>query len=261
MFERGLPPYRTYARPAKNLRAAGAGDTFVSALAAALAASGATTAAAEIASAAAAVVVAKDGTSTCTAAELREQLSADVKVVSDLPRFGRRMELYRAQGKRVVFTNGCFDILHRGHVTYLNRAKALGDLLVVAVNSDDSVRRLKGDSRPINALDDRMRVIEALSCVDHVIAFDEDTPVELVRTLRPDIYAKGGDYTRESLPETPIVEELGGVVRILPFLEERSTTGVIEKIREGESTPQRGHRSEHDRTRLGARGKRSVRKA
>jgi D-beta-D-heptose 7-phosphate kinase/D-beta-D-heptose 1-phosphate adenosyltransferase len=226
-----------------------------------LAAGGATTAAAEIASAAAAVVVAKEGTSTCSAAELREQMAADVKVVGDAARFARRMELYRAQGRRVVFTNGCFDILHRGHITYLNRAKALGDLLVVGVNSDASVRRLKGESRPINALDDRMRVIEALSCVDHVIAFDEDTPVELVRALRPDIYAKGGDYTRETLPETPVVEALGGVVRILPFLEERSTTGVIEKIRELEAAPARGHRSKHERSRMGARTTHPVHKA
>jgi D-beta-D-heptose 7-phosphate kinase/D-beta-D-heptose 1-phosphate adenosyltransferase len=257
-----MPPYRTYARPAKNLRAAGAGDTFVGALAAALAAGAATTVAAEIASAAAAVVVAKDGTATCSAAELREQMASDVKVVGDLGRFARRVALYRAQGKRVVFTNGCFDILHRGHITYLNRAKALGDLLVVGVNSDDSVRRLKGASRPINTLDDRVRVIEALSCVDHVIAFEEDTPIELVRALRPDIYAKGGDYTRESLPETPIVESLGGVVHILPFLEERSTTGVIEKILELDSPPaQRRHRSEHDRSRVATRQKRPVRKA
>jgi D-beta-D-heptose 7-phosphate kinase/D-beta-D-heptose 1-phosphate adenosyltransferase len=262
MFERGEPPYRTYARPARNSRAAGAGDTFVSALTAALAAGAPTTTAAEVASAAAAVVVAKEGTSICTAMELREQLASEDKSVGDIGRFAQRMQFYRAQGKRVVFTNGCFDILHRGHITYLNRAKALGDLLVVGVNSDDSVRRLKGESRPINALDDRVQVLEALSCIDHVVAFDEDTPVDLIRRIRPDVYVKGGDYSRETLPETPVVEGLGGVVHILPYLEERSTTSVIERIRriEGETlTSPRGHESEHGRTKLGSRASRPLR--
>jgi len=232
MFERGSPPYRTYARPMRNSRAAGAGDTFVSALTATLAAGASTTVAAEVASAAAAVVVGKDGTAVCSAVELREQLASEDKIVADVGRFAERMRFYRAQGRRVVFTNGCFDILHRGHITYLNRAKALGDLLVVGVNSDASVQRLKGASRPINTLEDRIQVLEALSCIDHVVAFEEDTPVELIRRIQPDVYAKGGDYTRDTLPETTVVEALGAVVHILPYLEERSTTGVIERIKE-----------------------------
>lgn len=257
MFEAGAPPYRTYARPQKNSRAAGAGDTFVSALAASLGAGGSTTSAAEVASAAAAVVVAKDGTSVCSALELREQLSAEHKSVGDVARFAQRMRLFHEQGKRVVFTNGCFDILHRGHITYLNRAKALGDLLVVGVNSDSSVRRIKGESRPINPLEDRMEVLEALSCIDHVVAFDDDTPLELIRAIEPDVYAKGGDYTREALPETPVVEALGGVVQILPYLEERSTTNVIERIRE---LPREGRSrgSNHERS-VGKRPARSLR--
>jgi D-beta-D-heptose 7-phosphate kinase / D-beta-D-heptose 1-phosphate adenosyltransferase len=129
-----------------------------------------------------------------------------------------------------VFTNGCFDILHRGHVTYLSRAKALGDVLVVAVNTDASVRRLKGASRPINPLEDRLEVLAALSCVDHVVAFDADSPVELLRAARPDVYVKGGDYTRATLPEAPLVESLGGAVTILEYLEDRSTTGIIQRI-------------------------------
>jgi D-beta-D-heptose 7-phosphate kinase/D-beta-D-heptose 1-phosphate adenosyltransferase len=264
MFERGEPPYRTYARPARNSRAAGAGDTFVSALAAALAAGAATTTAAEVASAAAAVVVAKDGTSICSAMELREQLASGDKSVGDVARFAQRMQFYRAQGKRVVFTNGCFDILHRGHITYLNRAMALGDLLVVGVNSDGSVRRLKGESRPINGLDDRVQVLEALSCIDHVVAFDEDTPVELIRRIQPDVYVKGGDYTRETLPETPVVEALGGVVHILPYLEERSTTGVIERIRLLQDEPRATRRADgsgNGRSKLGKRASRPLRQA
>jgi D-beta-D-heptose 7-phosphate kinase/D-beta-D-heptose 1-phosphate adenosyltransferase len=264
MFERGVPPYRTYARPMRNSRATGAGDTFVSALSAALAAGASTTAAAEVASAAAAVVVGKDGTAVCSALELREQLALEDKVVSDTARFAQRMRFLRAQGKRVVFTNGCFDILHRGHITYLNRAKALGDVLVVGVNSDASVRRLKGESRPVNPLDDRIQVLEALSCIDHVVAFDDDTPIELLRAVQPDVYAKGGDYTRDTLPETPVVEALGGVVHILPYLEERSTTGVIERIKDLHEEPKasrRAHGGEHGRPALGKRPSRPLRQA
>jgi D-beta-D-heptose 7-phosphate kinase/D-beta-D-heptose 1-phosphate adenosyltransferase len=230
VFERDRPPYRTYARPNPHSRAAGAGDTFVSALALALAAGADTPAAAELAAAAAAAVVAKDGTALCSAAELRAHLSAGDKP-SDLAGLAARLDLLRRQGRRIVLTNGCFDILHRGHVTYLSRAKALGDVLVVGVNSDESIRRLKGPDRPINTLEDRVGVLAALSCVDHVVAFHEDTPHELVRAVRPHVFVKGGDYTRDRLPEAALVEELGGVVHILPFVADRSTTGVIERIR------------------------------
>ncbi|MFL5778929.1 MAG: adenylyltransferase/cytidyltransferase family protein, partial [Chloroflexota bacterium] len=121
--------------------------------------------------------------------------------------------------------------LHRGHVTYLNRAKALGDVLVVGVNSDASVKRVKGDLRPINPLDDRLGVLEALSCVDMAVPFEADTPVELIRAIRPDVYTKGGDYSRDRLPEAELVEALGGVVQILPFVEDRSTSSVIDRVR------------------------------
>ena len=152
----------------------------------------------------------------------------------DVSALARRAEAYRAQGRRIVFTNGCFDILHRGHVTYLDRAKGLGDVLIVAVNSDTSVRRLKGPTRPINSLDDRLMVLEALSCVDSVVAFDSDTPEDLIEAVRPDVFAKGGDYTRESLPEADLVERLGGAVQILPLVDDRSTTGIIRRARTAE---------------------------
>ncbi len=229
VFERGRAPHRTYAQPARAC-VAGAGDTFTSALALALAAGAPTSAAAELASAAAAVVVGKERTAACSAQELREYVSAAGKYVGDVRRLATRLDFYREQGRKIVFTNGCFDILHRGHITYLNRAKTLGDVLVVGVNSDESIRRIKGPSRPINTLEDRIGVLAALSCIDHLIAFDEDTPCNLVRALRPHVFVKGGDYTRERLPEAPIVEALGGVVQILPFLEERSTTNIIERI-------------------------------
>jgi D-beta-D-heptose 7-phosphate kinase / D-beta-D-heptose 1-phosphate adenosyltransferase len=229
-LERGRPAYRTYARPTTHARAAGAGDTFVAALALALAAGAETPAAAELASAAAAVVVGKDGTAACTNAELRAQIAGDAKI-SDLVTVTAQLERHRREGRRIVLTNGCFDLLHRGHVTYLSAAKAEGDVLVVAVNSDAGVRRLKGEGRPVNALEDRVQVLGALSSVDYVVPFAEDTPIAVVRAVRPDVFVKGGDYTRDMLPEAPLVEALGGRVRILSYVEARSTTGLIEQIR------------------------------
>ncbi len=231
ILERGRPPYRTYARPTHHSRAAGAGDTFAAALALGLAAGAETPAAADLASAAAAVVVGRDGTAACSSRELRERIAAGDKPVDDPSDLAARLSEHRRQGRRIVFTNGCFDILHRGHISYLSLAKSLGDVLVVGVNSDDGIRRLKGPSRPINALEDRMGVLAALSCVDLIVPFDEDTPCELIRVVRPDVFVKGGDYTRDRLPEAAIVEELGGAVQILPYLADRSTTDMIERIR------------------------------
>ena len=231
IFERDRPTYRTYAQADRHSRVSGAGDTFAAALALALAAGAETPAAADLASAAAAVVVGKDGTATCGAIELRHRVSPVGKTLAGVAELTERVAALRQLGRRVVFTNGCFDILHRGHVSYLSRAKALGDVLIVGVNSDESIRCLKGPTRPINALEDRLQVLAALSCVDHVVPFGEDTPHELIRVVRPDIFVKGGDYTRATLPEAPLVEELGGTVEILPFLADRSTTDVIARIR------------------------------
>ncbi|HEX5478469.1 MAG TPA: D-glycero-beta-D-manno-heptose 1-phosphate adenylyltransferase [Dehalococcoidia bacterium] len=259
LFERDAPPYRTYARPTRQSRAAGAGDTFVAALACALAAGASGTEAAELASAAAAVVVGKEGTSACGAGELRAYLTAEGKQVGDLDAFRRRTDFYRAQGRRIVFTNGCFDILHRGHITYLNRAKALGDLLIVGINSDESVQRLKGDERPINSLEDRVQVLSALSCVDHIVPFAGDTPVDVIRAVRPHVFVKGGDYTRETLPEAQVVEELGGVVQILPYLDDRSTSRIIERIqRNGEDRDGADRRRDGSGVALAARAQRAV---
>ncbi|MFL5244219.1 MAG: D-glycero-beta-D-manno-heptose 1-phosphate adenylyltransferase [Gemmataceae bacterium] len=238
IFERGCPVYRTFAEASRHACVAGAGDTFVSALALALAAGAPTCTAAELASSAAAVVVGKDRTAICEARELREYVSAEGKSLSNLARLADRVDYYRQQGRRIVFTNGCYDILHRGHITFLNRAKALGDVLIVGVNSDDSIHRLKGPDRPINSLEDRVQVLAALSCVDYLISFDEDTPCNVIRVVRPDVFVKGGDYTRDRLVEAPLVEELGGVVQILPYLQERSTSGIIARIREKNAWPE-----------------------
>ncbi|HEY9789173.1 MAG TPA: D-glycero-beta-D-manno-heptose 1-phosphate adenylyltransferase [Candidatus Obscuribacterales bacterium] len=136
----------------------------------------------------------------------------------------------RTQGKRVVATNGCFDILHAGHVRYLERARELGDVLIVGINSDDSVRKLKGANRPINSEQDRAEVLSALRCVDFVSVFSEETAAEFLRACKPQIYAKGGDYTPETLPETPVIKECGGEVVILDLVPGKSTTSTISRI-------------------------------
>ena len=137
----------------------------------------------------------------------------------------------RTHGQRIVFTNGCFDILHVGHVRYLGAARALGDCLVVGLNSDASVRRLKGPARPVNEEADRAEVLDALRAVDYVTIFDEPTAAELIEIIRPDVYVKGGDYTIATLPEAKIVRDYGGRVEFIDLVPERSTTRVIEKLR------------------------------
>ena len=139
-------------------------------------------------------------------------------------------EKLRSAGKKIVFTNGVFDILHVGHLTYLEQAKSFGDILIVGINSDLSVKVNKGDKRPINSERDRVKMILGLKPVDYAIIFNEKTPVELLSKLKPTIHVKGGDYRKENLPETPIVEQNGGEVKILSFVDNKSTTGIIKKI-------------------------------
>jgi len=134
------------------------------------------------------------------------------------------------KNQKIVFTNGCFDILHAGHVLYLQEAKALGDILIVGLNSDNSVKRLKGDSRPINNEKDRAIVLSGLASVDYVIIFEEDTPYNLIAQIQPDVLVKGGDWAPESIIGYDIVMKKGGEVRSLVFVEGKSTTEIIEKI-------------------------------
>ncbi|MBC8125329.1 MAG: D-glycero-beta-D-manno-heptose 1-phosphate adenylyltransferase [Candidatus Kapabacteria bacterium] len=137
----------------------------------------------------------------------------------------------RAQGKRIVFTNGVFDILHAGHVTYLEQARAFGDVLVLGLNADESVRRLKGPDRPVNAEADRALVVAALRSVDHVMIFGDDTPLTIIEALLPDVLVKGGDYTRDTIVGADVVEANGGTVHTIPLLEGRSTSSVINRVR------------------------------
>lgn len=228
--ERDRPAVRTYSRRLQIRGTVGAGDTFAAALTLALAAGADTAPALELASAAAAAVVSRPETAVCTADDLAARLGATGKVVA-AHAIAVWQRAHDRADRRLVFTNGCYDILHAGHVSNLSRAKELGDLLVVGVNSDDSIRRLKGSGRPLTPLDERMRILAALSCVDAVVPFEGDSPVDLLEDLRPDVYVKGSDYTPENLPEWPLVTRLGGRVHLLDNVEDRSTTRLIHRIR------------------------------
>ena len=149
-----------------------------------------------------------------------KKIAALVRIVSGLKR----------RGKRIVFTNGCFDILHFGHVQYLQRAKQCGDILVVGLNSDASVRRLKGRGRPIIKEGDRSRVLAALTCVDYVVAFNEDTPYAVIQKIRPDILVKGADWNKKKIVGADVVTGYGGKVATISFIKGRSTTSIINKI-------------------------------
>lgn len=145
----------------------------------------------------------------------------------------------KAKGRRVVFTNGCFDILHAGHVRYLTEARSRGDLLVVGLNSDSSVRRLKGAARPVNGEQDRAEVLLGLKAVDYVTIFSEDTAAETIAALEPSVYAKGADYTRETLPEAKLVEGYGGEVAFIDLVPGRSTSGIIARAAAGKAAGER----------------------
>lgn len=149
----------------------------------------------------------------------------------DREKLGEIVEELKKQGKTIVFTNGCFDILHVGHLKYLNESKRQGDILIVGVNSDSSVKKLKGETRPINNQFDRAEILGGLKAVDFTTIFEEQTPIETLEVIKPNIHIKGGDYKKEDLPETEIVEKNGGEVRILSFVDGKSTTNIINKIK------------------------------
>ena len=142
----------------------------------------------------------------------------------------KQVDGWKLSGQKIVFTNGCFDILHRGHVEYLTEAKACGDKLVTALNSDTSVRGLKGEVRPIQSQEDRAVILDALESVDLVVIFDQETPAEIIKTLLPDVLVKGGDYTPDTIVGADIVTENGGEVKVIPFRSGQSTSGIVEKI-------------------------------
>jgi D-beta-D-heptose 7-phosphate kinase/D-beta-D-heptose 1-phosphate adenosyltransferase len=216
----------------------GAGDTVIATLALAHAAGRPLEEAMRIANAAAGIVVGKLGTATVGAEELEHALHAggvdgmEGPAALGLATTLRRVADWRTQGLRVGFTNGCFDILHAGHVSLLQSARRRCDRLVVALNTDASVARLKGPSRPINPLADRAAVVAALAAVDAVVAFEEDTPLELIRALRPDVLVKGADYTEDRVVGADLVRASGGAVVLVELLPGRSTTGMAARLQE-----------------------------
>lgn len=223
----------TAARPVNNANVSGAGDTYISAFMLACLSGAMPVTAAEVAGAAAAVAIGKSNTAHCKQAELMAYFSMKDKYVRDTDELEALCNMYKAQGRKIVFTNGCFDILHSGHVSYLERAASLGDILIVGVNTDESIKRLKGPERPINTLTDRIQVLAGLGAITHLISFgseDNDTPEPLIRIIQPAVFAKGGDYSRESLPEAAAVEEYGGEIVLLPLVPDRSTTLIIKRI-------------------------------
>ena len=193
-----------------------------------------------VANIAAGIQVSKVGTSIVYPEEVEQ-----AKYENGLPLMHKQLNYYRKNGlsplaefrrngKKVVFTNGCFDILHAGHIKYLNEARKLGNCLVVGVNSDASVRRLKGEERPINNISDRMMLLAALECVDFVVAFEEDTPYELIMAIKPDVLVKGGDYKISEIVGADVLAENGGITTTIPYVDGKSTTGIIERLKNHE---------------------------
>ncbi len=212
----------------------GAGDTVIATLAASVASGLSLVDATKLANLAASVVVGKVGTATVTVHELRTAMRQLSDVEQGIVAEERLIELVRDaknHGEKVIMTNGCFDILHAGHVTYLEQAKSLGDRLVVAVNDDDSVKRIKGPERPVNTMNRRMQVLAGLSCVDWVVPFYEDTPTRLICDVSPSVLVKGGDNNPDDIPGGDCVREQGGEVLVMEYVDNCSTTGLIRSIR------------------------------
>ena len=230
-------PIRVPAFPVKVKDASGAGDTVVAVLALMLAARAEYEVAVRVANAAGAIVVGKRGTATVSVDELRHQvlpastLASEDKVVYDRAVLDERLSEWRRARLRIGFTNGCFDLLHRGHVKLMAQARAHCDRLVVGLNSDGSVRRLKGPERPIQDVASRADVLAALEAVDLVVVFEEDTPLELIGAVRPAVLVKGGDYTREQVVGHEVVEQNGGEVILVDLVPGHSTTSMVARSR------------------------------
>jgi D-beta-D-heptose 7-phosphate kinase / D-beta-D-heptose 1-phosphate adenosyltransferase len=237
LFSETGPAYSVAADAREVYDVTGAGDTVIATLAAAFASGTTIEQAVMLSNIAAGLVVAKTGTSAVTTEDVMKRLKETIKQETDDPL--EAIKVAKRAGDTIVMTNGCFDILHLGHVSYLERARALGDKLVVAINSDASVTRLKGQGRPINGLEDRMALLSALRCVDWVIPFDgsvdndgvlHDTPLTLIRKVAPDILVKGGDYSVETIVGAVDVLGYGGQVELISLVEGRSTTAIAERL-------------------------------
>lgn len=229
------PCFHHPVRKVRTSNVAGAGDTLLSALLLAYLGGASDYEAVKIATAAAHVSVQKMETAHCTFSELRlDLIDFDDKVISDLTDITCLTETLR-DTKKIVFTNGCFDIFHSGHAQYLRQAKERGDILIVGINTDESVRRIKGVHRPVNKLADRLEVLKQLQCIDYIVPFgskDNDTPVELIEAICPHVFVKGQDYKESILPESDTLTKLGVAVEFLPYIPHQSTTKIIERVQE-----------------------------
>ncbi len=236
LFQRERAPFHLPAHTREVFDVTGAGDTVVGTTGLMLTAGASLEEAVTMANLAASLVVAKLGTATVTPAELHRAILEPATMqygIVDAAALEEIMRQARSRGEKIVMTNGCFDLLHAGHLSCLQQARQLGDRLVVAVNSDDSVARLKGENRPINPLNRRMALLAGLKCVDWVVSFSEDTPAELYRRLQPDILVKGGDYSAAEVAGGEHVTRRGGSIEIIDLLPDISTSDLIRRIRTG----------------------------
>ncbi len=230
IFEEDMTKIATVAKEVYDVT--GAGDSVLSTLGFVLASGGEIKEACRVANSAAAVVVGKLGSATASWEEIIEyeqtlsKTATEERILSKT-KIAKRVERLKKRGKKIVFTNGCFDILHLGHVKYLEKAKSFGDILIVGLNSDSSVKRLKGESRPINPEYDRAYLLASLQCVDYVVIFEEDTPLDLIRAVEPDTLVKGGDYRGKEVVGSSVAKE----VKLVDFVEGKSTTSIIERAK------------------------------
>ena len=229
------PELHLPARAQEVFDVTGAGDTVISVIAAAVAAGESISDATALANLAAGLVVGKLGTAAISGPELRRSMLQEHDWGGGMmtaQQLSFAVQDAKEHGEKIVFTNGCFDIIHAGHVGYLADAKKLGEKLIVAINDDDSVRKVKGPGRPINPVERRMAVLAGLEAVDWVVSFSEETPEELLRKLQPDILVKGGDYTLDKVVGGEYVKSYGGEVKALEFLDDCSTSAIVEKMKE-----------------------------
>jgi len=235
LVETGAEPLFLSTQAREVFDVTGAGDTVIATLAAALASGQGLASAAALANIAAGLVVRKIGVATVTPGEISaalHQRGQGGRGLVELDALLALVDESRGRDERVIMTNGCFDVLHAGHVAYLEEAKSLGDRLIVAVNDDDSVRRLKGEARPINALEDRLLVLAGLAAVDWVVPFSEDTPARLIESVLPEVLVKGGDYQPEEIVGAREVLQNGGEVRVLAFRDGHSSSRIIDRLKD-----------------------------
>jgi len=237
LFEKDINEHTYLPTKAKEIfDVSGAGDTFISTIALAVTTGASLYDSVILGNYAAGIVVGKFGTSTITCKELSDSFSKKTKVKTQ-EELQAIIENLKENDKKIVFTNGCFDILHVGHTKLIKKAKSFGDTLILGLNTDYSIKLVKGENRPINSQEERAEVLAAIEDIDYIVFFGEETPCNLIKALKPDIHVKGGDYDPEKIPEAEIIKEYGGEIKIVDLFKDKSTTHLIEKIKNGSEDP------------------------